>query len=1631
MAVDEESPDNCEGLDGLSDEANDEIVMENVNQEGTVRVFVTFNRDLQISEDEQNSSRGSQDDFGPDQSADSSQDSSSEIPVFSENVRHQFDGYVSMILSEEEYQQLKSNPQVESIEPVGIKRITLSESVELVNGLRTHNTQLNSFNLTGKGETVCVIDTGVNFSIAALSGKNVTSHINCVNSSNGTCVEDASFTPSGLRSYHGSYVSLIIAGNGSNGSLKGVAPDANIISVVAINGSSGFGYDDDVLAGVSWCINNSETYNISVISMSLSGGRFDSYCDDDYFEKHYSDMTSKATEKNISVVAATGNGGSYSRIGSPACIRDVISVAGTYDENIYYRNFYGGILVPTFSAKCVDVGLHQDKIVCNSDRNNVTDLVAPSNLITLPYGPGSSIVATSGTSMAAPHVSGAIALISQLKRLENKTISPSEILDALKKTGKKINDSGFSNLNFSRVDVYSAITSLNSTPLSTPPPPPNKSFQNASFSFTPVGSIVDNFSLIMEEPRGVFLDGDLAYVASKKGLQILNVSDPLNIDVLGNIFDDGDLLLRTSRDVFVRDGLAYVASHLDDGVQILNVSDPNRIIALGSIANNDSLVLNSLTSIFVEGDLAYVTSFRGVRKGAGLQILNVSDPNNIVPLGNVLDNESLILDGAYDVQVENGLAYIVSRYDTGLQILNVSDPNNIVPLDGISDNDSLKLSNSRGLHVENGLAYVASFKDGVQILNVSDPNNIVPLGSIEDNDSLSLGGSFSIQVLGDLAYVASYSDSGVQILNVSDPNNIVPLGKITKGGSLKLRLGGAIYILVKNGLAYVPSYKSNGIQILNVSNPQAISPLGSIGEPLSNLHIKNGVTKTHLKDDLLYVGSFAGLRVFNVSNPENVVFLGGIRDHDDLLLKESFSIFVKGDLAYSSSDTYPEQGIQVLNVSDPQNITPLAKIEQRYQDPLHIRFKNDLAYVIYQTSIKVFNASDPANINFGSSIHTYYSGDGTFGNVFVKESILYIVTSFGPSSIKVFNLSGHPDYVTLLGDIDDNDSLVLDGAYGIQVDDGLAYVASYLDAGVQILNVSDPGSIAPLGSVSSSPENDLVLEGARAVFLRGRYLFVASYDGIQVLDVSNPRRIVPVGKISDDDSLMLKDLRDIFVKDDYVFVASYVDEGVQILRLIDHCSGVSCGGCEYCSGGQCVSSCTSGETCSSGMCVAPDPCSGVSCGGCEYCSGGQCVSSCTSGETCSSGQCVVVDPCSGVSCGGCEYCSGGQCVSSCSIGETCSSGVCTPVDSCTGVSCGGCDYCSGGQCVSSCTSGETCSSGQCVVVDPCSGVSCGGCEYCSGGQCVSSCTSGETCSSGQCVVVDPCSGVSCGGCEYCSGGQCVSSCSIGETCSSGQCVVVDPCSGVSCGGCEYCSGGQCVSSCSIGETCSSGQCVVVDPCSGVSCGGCEYCSGGQCVSSCSIGETCSSGQCVVVDPCSGVSCGGCEYCSGGQCVSSCSIGETCSSGVCGNPSENNDSRDNSNRRRKPRSGGSGGGGFGTVPQEPLDTQEVNESHGIKILEDQMQEDVKDPEPNQLIPETKNESTQQGDAELRTQVTKQIPSSKQNGFMQSVSYSLYEHALSITIALLVATLILRPLILRKVRRKSHTPPPPPSNSHEKH
>ena len=224
---------------------------------------------------------------------------------------------------------------------------------------------------------------------------------------------------------HGTHVAGIIGS--TDAVYKGVAPGAGIVAIKALSGS-GSGYASDVLAGIEWCRSNAQRLNISVISMSLGcdGGscpHYQSACDDDLL----SAAVAGAVDENIMVTIASGNSGWVDGISSPSCISSAIAVGGVNggDEIKYNR---GGLL----------------------------QLVAPAQ------GIMSTVLSNgwkslSGTSMATPHVAGAVVLLQDyVLRVNGSVLGVNDVKSRLALSGKNVADSG-SGLNFSRIDVYGAL----------------------------------------------------------------------------------------------------------------------------------------------------------------------------------------------------------------------------------------------------------------------------------------------------------------------------------------------------------------------------------------------------------------------------------------------------------------------------------------------------------------------------------------------------------------------------------------------------------------------------------------------------------------------------------------------------------------------------------------------------------------------------------------------------------------------------------------------------------------------------------------------------------------------------------------------------------------------------------------------------------------------------------------------------------------------------------------------------------------------------------------------------------------------------------------------------------------------
>jgi len=266
--------------------------------------------------------------------------------------------------------------------------------------------------VTGKGIGVAVVDSGIS-AHSALSNK-VVANVSFVTGDPG--VADVYG--------HGTHVAGIIAGQASAATYVtkmytgGIAPGANLINVRVL-GADGTGLTSDVIAGIEWVIANKAKYNIRVINLSLGHPVNESYLTDPLCE-----AVADAVNAGIVVVVAAGNSGKSAdghmvlgSITSPGNAPLALTVGALNTFGTVKRS---DDAVTSYSSR----GPTRFDLIVKPDvaapGNKIVSLQANGAYLPTFYpalhtaGSGTNAyMALSGTSMAAPMVSGGAALLLQ------------------------------------------------------------------------------------------------------------------------------------------------------------------------------------------------------------------------------------------------------------------------------------------------------------------------------------------------------------------------------------------------------------------------------------------------------------------------------------------------------------------------------------------------------------------------------------------------------------------------------------------------------------------------------------------------------------------------------------------------------------------------------------------------------------------------------------------------------------------------------------------------------------------------------------------------------------------------------------------------------------------------------------------------------------------------------------------------------------------------------------------------------------------------------------------------------------------------------------------------------------------
>jgi subtilisin len=352
--------------------------------------------------------------------------------------------------SPEALKRLEADPSVATIEEDAADAPSLAQSVPLVGAPPAW-----AAGFSASGWTVAVVDTGVDAFHPFLDGKVVSEA--CYSNAGGGA-EGISLCPGGAPSStaagsaspcagyavceHGTHVAGIAAGRG--GAFSGVGRDATVLAIQTYTGFPAgsptcggsaciVAFASDQILALERVLELRDTYRIAAVNMSLGGSvKFSDTASCDAANPSRKAAIDNLRSAGIATVISSGNSGYVDGLAAPACISSAIAVGSTTKADV----------MSSFSNAAPFLSL-----------------LAPGESIVSSV-PGGGFASLSGTSLAAPHVAGAWAVLKQRR----PGASVAEIRAALRGTGLPIADERSAGSPvFPRIRIDQAIAALTTT----------------------------------------------------------------------------------------------------------------------------------------------------------------------------------------------------------------------------------------------------------------------------------------------------------------------------------------------------------------------------------------------------------------------------------------------------------------------------------------------------------------------------------------------------------------------------------------------------------------------------------------------------------------------------------------------------------------------------------------------------------------------------------------------------------------------------------------------------------------------------------------------------------------------------------------------------------------------------------------------------------------------------------------------------------------------------------------------------------------------------------------------------------------------------------------------------------------
>ena len=585
--------------------------------------------------------------------------------------------------------------------------------------------------------------------------------------------------------------------------------------------------------------------------------------------------------------------------------------------------------------------------------------------------------------------------------------------------------------------------------------------------------------------------------------------------------------------------------------QTVNEGDAVTLNGTASDPEGDHLTYlwshDSALSITVSNATSQLTTFTAPAVGSDVTVtfvLSVSDGTNTdvtdqvtITIQDVPTNNPPTVDAGQDQTVNEGDAVTLSGTASdpeGGQLTYLWSHDSVLPITvsnatsplttftaPLSDSDTVIAFT---LNVTDGAVYVHDTMTvtvrGMPVPDIADVTSITPDGPYHPGQIVDVRINFTRSV-------------NLEAFTIQDG------GRDTAGGTFTImdRPSGLATVQIGDSrYALVSTVYDDGVQIIDITDPASPVAVAAIADGTSYPNLAGGYAITTVQRGNLYYALVAsqsnnGVQIINITDPASPTPVAAFNDgatYTELLGAYSITTTQIGDSHYALVTGFSDHGVQIINITDIANPAPAAAL---------------------QTSRAYSALLSP------TSVTTVQIGDSHYALVASKRA----------NGVQIINITDpvRPSPVTAL--IDGQAYQELEGAYSITTTQignlHYALVAADSDDGVQIIDITDPAHPLPVAALTDGqayPE----LEGATSITTTqigdSHYALVASIhdDGVQIIDITDPAHPLPVAALTDGQAYPeLEGARTVITTQigdsHYALVAGVADKGIQIIDITD------------------------------------------------------------------------------------------------------------------------------------------------------------------------------------------------------------------------------------------------------------------------------------------------------------------------------------------------------------------------------------------------------------------------------------------------------------------------------------------------